>query len=151
MAEESSPGLDPRQKQVHNRWTEYQRVVVCCLYRFYKLENTALKDIFNSLFAAELRLCGFGDAGMKYGSIHTQWVDMRNKGHPVWREVHIETREHAENWTNVLGNIEQAAESLGIELVRKPFDDSDLSKFKPKTPKRPHVLVPASVPVSKTQ
>lgn len=120
--------LNFRAKQLQNRWTTYQRQVLCCLYRFFNGDPTTVAKIFSTIFETDLIQCGF-TTGIPYRTLNTQWVDLRRKASPIWRGVHVETPfSRNGQWSDIIAIIQATAQSLGVSLQQRQAD-IDVSRF----------------------
>ncbi|PWY91209.1 hypothetical protein BO70DRAFT_283201, partial [Aspergillus heteromorphus CBS 117.55] len=134
-------GLDYAAAKLRNRWTRDQRVLLCCLYRFFERDSKAFKEIFNHVFKFEVKGCGF-ENGIPSATLNTQWCSMRKDSHQVWKEVHLSPFDKEGCWRPIIEKIREKSRFLELGLAEKNSDDINTSKFQ--TP-------PASTPQDNSQ
>ncbi|KAL4885840.1 hypothetical protein BJY04DRAFT_214038 [Aspergillus karnatakaensis] len=121
--------LNPFHKSPQVAWNNEMRTVLCCWKKFYMTDWNAFLDIFSSIFAQELIECGFTDGRVTNPQrLHTQWFDMKNKGHHIWGDVHLSLHD-PEPWLPFLQKIEAIAASQNLVLQRKTENDVDTTGF----------------------
>jgi hypothetical protein len=109
------------------RWNEYRRQVLCCLYRFFVRDTKQFEEIFSYIFRSHLRERGI-QGFISFATLNTQWTWMRNKRHPVWCHVHIDTPfEDRAEWTDIISTIKTTAVTLRIHRLCERTDDTDIS------------------------
>lgn len=120
--------IDYKQPLSRVRWNLWNRTVLCCMFRFFQKDKEAFRRVFESLFPADLKSF---DHELPYGTLNTQWCDLRRHGDPVWHRVHICIAFPASGpWPSVISCIKERASSLGFSLVEKQVDDIDTSTFR---------------------
>ncbi|KAL3475194.1 hypothetical protein BJX99DRAFT_259660 [Aspergillus californicus] len=137
--------LDPLNKPAQVKWNSYpeMRIVLCCMMKYYETDHHAFQEIFNTVFAEELRACGFKQGQVKWSRLDIQWKTMRHQGDTMWGEVHLSAFEH-ELWLQFTRRIEDAATSLGLTIVKKTEDNIDSSRFRYRNPDNRYQYSPAS-------
>ncbi|OKL56425.1 hypothetical protein UA08_08187 [Talaromyces atroroseus] len=81
--------LNFRRRRVQHKWTQEERMLLCCMKRFFDLSNRDITKIFNSLYETKIRNEGFSD-GLPRSTVNTQWEDLRRKRHLDFNLVHRE-------------------------------------------------------------
>ena len=102
-----------------NVWDDDQRLVIAVLRRYYDIEWENISRIFNHLFQAHLRCCGF-DQGIPRSRLVAQHGDYST--YRV-REA-VFDRPFNNLWLDVSNAIKEAAHLLQIPLIRKTTDDN---------------------------
>ncbi|KAF7594779.1 hypothetical protein BBP40_008282 [Aspergillus hancockii] len=125
--------IDPIAKIPRNRWSPEERVLLCCLFKFFQRDMKGFKEIFNHVFRSELNQCGLTD-GITTSTLNTQWVDMGRRGDLIWGDVHLSSFDDRGPWLSVLARIRESAKALGIDLLEKEADDINTSNFQFRRP-----------------
>jgi hypothetical protein len=122
--------LNLSRKWLHNNWTRRQRLLLCCLRRFFHLTREQERILFNSVFMDELSPLGFR-LGLSKATVNTQWEDMAKRGHEVWEQVHWDTdfSEGPRLFAQTFLEISQASQKVGIQLEKRSIDSLDISRF----------------------
>lgn len=120
--------IDYKQPMSRVRWNLWNQTVLCCMFRFFHKDKEVFSRVFESLFSGDLQAF---DHELPYGTLNTQWCDLRRHGDPVWQRVHICIAFPASGpWLQLLSSIKERAISLGFSLVEKQIDDIDTSIFR---------------------
>lgn len=145
--------LDFKKKKAHVQWNRDNQTFLCCLFHYFNRDNDAFRKVFISTYGESLK--NF-DHELPFTTLSTQWHDLRRHGDPVWSEVHIESPFPAQGpLLEVVCQIKETANAIGVSLVEKEVDDIDTSKFclnplrrqhrdKP-TPLQTPIVTPSSV------
>ncbi|KAJ5683590.1 hypothetical protein N7462_006755 [Penicillium macrosclerotiorum] len=113
-------------------WTSYEREILCCLYRFYSLNQDTLETLFSTIFRPKLQKLDFKNHKLPARTLHAQWCWMKRVGHSVWLRVHRETEFRLDDeWKHIIAHIESTAQSMKIVLHRKQVDIIDMSENTP--------------------
>ncbi|PYH98207.1 hypothetical protein BO71DRAFT_447405 [Aspergillus ellipticus CBS 707.79] len=115
---DSPTSLNLRDAKPRNRWTRDQRLLLCCLYRFFRKDPKVFEEIFNRVYRSEVRDCGFED-GISWSTMNTQWTCMKDKSHRVWGEVHTSPFDKNGYWLPVIERIRETAVFLELGLMEK--------------------------------
>ncbi|KAF3398774.1 hypothetical protein DPV78_006330 [Talaromyces pinophilus] len=79
--------INPKYRRPQHRWTQEERLLLCCAKRFFDLTNKDITKIFNHIYFSKIRAEGFS-SGLPTSTLTTQWEDMRRKHHRDWHAVH---------------------------------------------------------------
>jgi hypothetical protein len=126
-------------------WDDEKRIFICCLYKFFETNGTAFEKIFSAKYKRDLENVGFTDGRTSKGTLHSQWVDMMRKGHPLWGKVHKSPLNQGD-WLPIKEVIIDVAQLLGTSLVEKTKDDIDTSKYRSRTPRPVRTSAPNEAP-----
>ncbi|OJJ72907.1 hypothetical protein ASPBRDRAFT_206747 [Aspergillus brasiliensis CBS 101740] len=121
---ELETGLDYRTPRLQNKWTQEQRLFLCCLFEFFQRNTRVFKEIFNRVFRLELTECGFTN-GIPSSTLRAQWAEMVRYAYPEWREVQQHTTKGHRRWLPTLRQIKKTARLLGLYIVPNYIDDNE--------------------------
>ncbi|KAL1966656.1 hypothetical protein VTN77DRAFT_4067 [Rasamsonia byssochlamydoides] len=121
--------LDLRRRHPQNKWTTRQRILLCCLRRFFDLSRAEETVIFNTVFLEDVRPLGF-PLGLSKATLNTQWEDMKKRSHEVFIRVHMDTAfcDGERLFSATFAEIKAASQKAGIELQKRAVD-LDIGKF----------------------
>ena len=112
------------------QWDCSKRQVLCCLYRFFHLNEEAFEQVFSEIFRRDLLERGFGNRGPSYRVLYAQWTWLRRTHSPIWLHVHRDTEFRLDtDWGPLLDRIQKAASRIGSGLIPKDEDDINLTKL----------------------
>jgi hypothetical protein len=113
-------------------WNDEKRVFLCCLHKFFVEDSTAFEEIFNAKYKRDLENSGFTDGRTSSKRLDAQWNWMKRAGNPIWGRVHKSPLTHVD-WLPIKDMIIDVAQSLGVSLVEKETDDTDMSGYYART------------------
>lgn len=101
------------------------REALCCLYRFFQCDKRQKEEIFFFIFRDNLRRRDI-HSFVPFGTLHAQWIWMRNTGDLVWARVHKETVFDMEGeWKDIIQRIKSTAATLRLHIREKAEDNID--------------------------
>lgn len=112
-----------RYRRPQHRWTQEERLLLCCARRFFDLKYKDIAKIFNHLYGDRIRAEGFSE-GLPAKTVNTQWEDMRRRDHEDWRAVHYDVsfEQGPSLYHNLMEEIRRACQALRIGLVARARD-----------------------------
>lgn len=115
--------INPKYRRPQHRWTQEERLVLCCARRFFDLKYNEIAKIFSHIYATKIRAEGFPD-GLPTRTLTTQWEDMRRRGHKDWRAVHYDVSfdQGPSIYHHLMQIIRNACYVLQIGLVARARD-----------------------------
>jgi hypothetical protein len=121
--------LNPRAKRQCHKWKAEERILLCCMRRWFNFDRKQEAAIFDSVFGARARTEGF-ENGLPSSTLVTQWEDLGKRAHKDWIDVHERTNfaEGPSSFRNVLDRIQNASSALRIPVLRRSTD-IDIRKF----------------------
>jgi hypothetical protein len=115
-------------------WNDDKRIFLCCLHKFFERDGTAFEEIFSAKYKRDLENSGFAGGRTPYSTLNTQWWCMKRDGDPIWGRVHKSPLNHGD-WLPIKDIIIDVAQSLGVTLIEKEFDDIVTSEYRARTAK----------------
>jgi hypothetical protein len=113
-----SRSSSPKSSRITFQWNDYSRQVLCCLYRFFRFEQDELGRIFSDIFYFNLKLRGFYQEQIAYGTLNAQWNWMKRNNNPVWLNLHGDTGfSKKSEWESIINKIKTSASRLEIVLI----------------------------------
>lgn len=121
--------LNPRAKRQFHKWKAEERILLCCMRRWFNFDRKQEATIFDSVFGTRARTEGF-ENGLPSSTLVTQWEDLGKRAHKDWIDVHESTNfdEGPSLFRNVLDQIQNASSALRIPVLRRSTD-IDIRKF----------------------
>lgn len=115
--------LNFKQRKPQHRWSQEERIILCCMRRFFNLSNRDIEKVFNHLYESKIRSEGFPN-GVPRSTLVTQWEDVRRKRHPDFVFVHQDVRfeQGATQFAVLFDKISSACQKLHIALVPRARD-----------------------------
>ncbi|QGA20230.1 hypothetical protein EYB26_007932 [Talaromyces marneffei] len=115
--------IKPRYRRPQHKWSQEERLLLCCARRFFDLMYRDIAKIFNHIYATNIRAEGFPN-GLPAKTINTQWEDMRRRDHKDWRAVHsdVSFNQGPSLFHHLMEKIRHACRVLHIGLVARARD-----------------------------
>lgn len=115
--------LNLREPRIQHRWTQEERMLLCCMKRFFDLSNNNITKIFNNIYETKIRDEGFPN-GLPKSTLVTQWEDNKRKNHKDWMIVHREVafQDGPSFFPQLFEKIRTSAQCLHIGLVPRARD-----------------------------
>lgn len=129
VAMEEFVSLDFESRGPQVEWGVELKAYLCCLHRYFERDDAHFKKVFDLEFQKDLQEWGFRDS-IPWRRARSQLHHMPRHGDLVWEYVFLRPFDRSGPCQPTIKRIETATQVLGIQLIPKAVDDTDVSVFR---------------------